>query len=98
VGAIGGLGGFVLPLAFGAANDLVDVWTSCFMLLFGLASVNLLWMHFAIRRQELAAAPQLNQLHFLPELGLYGGEADVQSFASRSQKTLRPNHSPKARG
>jgi NNP family nitrate/nitrite transporter-like MFS transporter len=98
VGAIGGLGGFVLPLAFGAANDLVDVWTSCFMLLFGLASVNLLWMHFAIRRQELAAAPQLNHLHFLPELGLHGGEADVQSFASGSQEALRPNHSPKARG
>ena len=98
VGAIGGLGGFVLPLAFGAANDLVDVWTSCFMLLFGLASVNLLWMHFAIRRQELEAAPQLNRLHFLPELGLHGSEADVQSLASPSEEALRPNYSPKATG
>ena len=42
VGAIGGLGGFVLPLAFGVMNDLADIWTSCFMLLFGLASVTLL--------------------------------------------------------
>jgi NNP family nitrate/nitrite transporter-like MFS transporter len=52
VGTIGGLGGFALPLAFGVMNDLVDVWTSCFMLLFGLASVSLLWMHFAILKQE----------------------------------------------
>jgi MFS transporter, NNP family, nitrate/nitrite transporter len=67
VGAIGGLGGFILPLAFGVANDLVDVWTSCFMLLFGLASLSLLWMHVAIRRQERASAPQLEQLRLLPE-------------------------------
>ena len=38
------------------------------MLLFGIASVNLLWMHFAIRRQERASAPQLEQFRFLPEL------------------------------
>lgn len=68
VGAIGGLGGFVLPLAFGVMNDLAGVWTSCFMLLFGIASVNLLWMHFAIRRQERASAPEIEQFRFLPEL------------------------------
>ncbi|MCH8200261.1 MAG: MFS transporter, partial [Chloroflexi bacterium] len=34
VGMIGGLGGFVLPIAFGVMNDLIGVWTSCFMLLF----------------------------------------------------------------
>jgi NNP family nitrate/nitrite transporter-like MFS transporter len=68
VGAIGGLGGFVLPLAFGLMNDITDVWTSCFMLLFGIASVGLTWMHFAIRRQERAAAPVIADLRFLPEL------------------------------
>ena len=68
VGAIGGLGGFVLPLAFGVMNDLAGVWTSCFMLLFAIASVNLLWMHFAIRRQERAAAPEIADFRFLPEL------------------------------
>ena len=68
VGAIGGLGGFVLPLAFGLMNDVTDVWTSCFMLLFSIASVNLSWMHFAIRRQERARAPEIAQLRFLPEL------------------------------
>jgi len=68
VGAIGGLGGFVLPLTFGLMTDLADVWTSCFMLLFGIASVNLFWMHFAIRRQERAAAPEIADFRFLPEL------------------------------
>ena len=68
VGAIGGLGGFVLPLAFGMMNDLTDVWTSCFMLLFGIASVSLGWMHFAIRHQERAAAPEIADFRFLPEL------------------------------
>ncbi|WP_268884970.1 hypothetical protein [Belnapia arida] len=33
VGLIGDLGGFILPIAFGAMNDLIGVWTSCFMLL-----------------------------------------------------------------
>lgn len=68
VGMIGGLGGFVLPIAFGAMNDLVGVWTSCFMLLFLIAVTNLTWMHFAIRRMERCLAPQLGGPHFLPEL------------------------------
>ncbi|HVJ03750.1 MAG TPA: MFS transporter [Sphingomonas sp.] len=56
VGMIGGLGGFVLPLAFGALNDLTGIWTSCFALLFLLVGVALVWMHFAIRHMESAAA------------------------------------------
>ena len=52
VGMIGGLGGFVLPIAFGVLNDLTGLWTSCFMLLFLLVSVALLWMHLAIRQME----------------------------------------------
>ena len=48
VGLVGGLGGFFLPISFGAMNDLVGVWTACFMLLFGVVVVALAWMHFAI--------------------------------------------------
>jgi NNP family nitrate/nitrite transporter-like MFS transporter len=55
VGMVGGLGGFVLPLAFGVLNDVTGVWTSCFVLLFVLVSVALIWMHFAIRHMERAA-------------------------------------------
>ncbi len=55
VGMIGGLGGFVLPIAFGVLLDLTGVWTSCFMLLFAIVAVALLWMHLAIRNMERAA-------------------------------------------
>ena len=65
---IGGLGGFILPIAFGAMNDLTGVWTSCFMLLFALVGTALLWMHFAILRMERARAPELETLPELPEM------------------------------
>ncbi len=76
VGMIGGLGGFFLPIAFGVMNDLIGVWTSCFMLLFALVAVALAWMHFAIRRMERKAlAEQLAGLPELPELQqLHGPE------------------------
>lgn len=69
VGMIGGLGGFVLPIAFGVMMDLTGVWTSCFMLLFALVALALLWMHFAIRRMEQAALPEgMPELPQLPEM------------------------------
>ena len=68
VGMIGGLGGFILPIAFGVMNDLTGVWTSCFMLLFGLVGTALLWMHFSIRRMERARLPDLEMLPELPEM------------------------------
>ncbi|MBN8913187.1 MAG: MFS transporter [Rhizobiales bacterium] len=69
VGMIGGLGGFVLPIVFGLLNDLTGIWTSCFVLLFLIVSVSLVWMHVSIRRMErLAAEPDLSQLPQLPEM------------------------------
>ena len=69
VGMIGGLGGFVLPIAFGVMLDLTGVWTSCFMLLFGLVAGALIWMHFSIRQMERAALPdELGALPQLPEM------------------------------
>ncbi len=68
VGLIGGLGGFILPISFGALNDLTGVWTSCFMLLFAVVSVNMLWMHLAVQRMERRAFPELKTLRSLPEL------------------------------
>ncbi|WP_149575949.1 nitrate/nitrite transporter [Xanthobacter oligotrophicus] len=69
VGMIGGLGGFVLPLMFGVLNDLTGLWTSCFMLLFVLATGALAWMHFAIRQMEREATGQtLETLPQLPEM------------------------------
>ena len=47
---------FVLPIAFGALNDLTGVWSSCFMLLFVVVAACLAWMHVAILRIEQARA------------------------------------------
>lgn len=55
VGVIGGLGGFSLPIIFGAAADLVGVRSSCFMVLYGVLAACMIFMHFAIqnlRKQE----------------------------------------------
>ncbi|WP_286829886.1 MULTISPECIES: MFS transporter [Kordiimonas] len=73
VGLIGGLGGFVLPITFGFMNDVIGVWTSCFMLLTVLIAVALTWMHFAIQRLEKQRIPELRGPRNLPELeGLKG--------------------------
>ncbi|MFO1148062.1 MAG: MFS transporter [Alsobacter sp.] len=76
VGMIGGLGGFILPIVFGVLNDLTGLWTSCFMLLFLIVSVSLLWMHFAIRQMEKEAGGRaLDTLPQLPEMEeLHGPE------------------------
>lgn len=55
VGMIGGLGGFVLPIAFGILNQATGLWSSCFMLLFVLATGLFAWMHISIRMEENAA-------------------------------------------
>ncbi len=68
VGAIGGLGGFFLPIAFGVMNDVTGVWTSCFMLLFVLVAIALLWMHGAIRLMERRRIGALKTLPQLPEM------------------------------
>ena len=70
VGLIGGLGGFFLPLCFGILNDLTNIWTSCFMLLFVLVTGALAWMHLAIRVMEKQQYPELQGPKFLPELDL----------------------------
>jgi len=72
VGLIGGLGGFVLPIAFGVMNDLTRIWTSCFMLLFIIVAVSLLWMHFAILYTEKRRIPELAAPQYLPEEDLLG--------------------------
>jgi len=42
VGMAGGLGGFLLPIMFGALLDLLGVPSSCFMLLYGIVWVSLI--------------------------------------------------------
>ena len=68
-GLIGGLGGFVLPIAFGLMADLTSIWTSCFLLLFLIALASLVWMQLSIRQMEHRAAGEvLAKLPALAEL------------------------------
>jgi NNP family nitrate/nitrite transporter-like MFS transporter len=54
VGLAGGLGGFVLPIMFGALVDLTGIRSSCFMLMYGVVWVSLIWMYFTeVRRAEV---------------------------------------------
>jgi NNP family nitrate/nitrite transporter-like MFS transporter len=46
VGLMGGLGGFVLPIMFGALVDITGVNSSVFMLLWGVTLVSLIWMYW----------------------------------------------------
>jgi MFS transporter, NNP family, nitrate/nitrite transporter len=60
VGLIGGLGGFLLPIKFGALLDLTGVRSSAFMLLFGITTVSVGWMQIAAiqrRREEKPSLP-----------------------------------------
>ncbi len=55
VGLAGGLGGFLLPIMFGALVDLTGVRSSCFMLMYGIVWVSLIWMYWTeIRGHELS--------------------------------------------
>ncbi len=84
VGLVGGLGGFVLPIMFGVMLDLTGVWTSCFMLLFGLIIVATVWMHFAIlvmereaRETKLEALPELPEMAEIHTPAQHGALAGV---------------------
>ncbi len=54
VGLAGGLGGFVLPIMFGALQDITGVRSSAFMLMYGVVWVSLIWMYFTeVRRMPV---------------------------------------------
>jgi NNP family nitrate/nitrite transporter-like MFS transporter len=45
VGLAGGMGGFLLPIMFGALQDLTGIRSSCFMLMYAVVWVSLIWMY-----------------------------------------------------
>ncbi len=54
VGLAGGLGGFVLPIMFGALLDFTGIRSSAFMLMYGVVWVSLIWMYWTeVRRTEV---------------------------------------------
>jgi NNP family nitrate/nitrite transporter-like MFS transporter len=67
VGVLGGMGGFFFPIIFGVLLDWSGLWTTCWVSLFLVASVCLLWMHLVIRRMMLQGAPGLMRRVERPE-------------------------------
>ena len=60
VGMAGGLGGFLLPIMFGAILDLLGVNSSCFMLLYGIVWVSLTLNYLTeVRRTPVMGGVQL---------------------------------------
>jgi len=54
VGLVGGLGGFLLPIMFGALVDLTGIRSSAFMLMYGVVWVSLIWMYTTeVRKMDL---------------------------------------------
>jgi NNP family nitrate/nitrite transporter-like MFS transporter len=54
VGLAGGLGGFLLPIMFGALVDLTGIRSSAFMLMYAIVWVSLIWMYWTeVRRTEV---------------------------------------------
>jgi NNP family nitrate/nitrite transporter-like MFS transporter len=54
VGLAGGMGGFVLPIMFGALMDLTGIRSSAFMLMYGVVWVSLIWMYWTeVRKTEM---------------------------------------------
>ncbi len=58
VGLAGGLGGFLLPILFGLLVDLTGIRTSCFMLLYALVWVSLIWMYWTEVRGAEVMGPR----------------------------------------
>ena len=66
VGLVGGLGGFLLPIIFGVLVDLTGVRSSCFMLLYGITWVSLIWMYWT----EVRGADVIKgHAHVSPKVG-----------------------------
>ena len=62
VGLAGGMGGFLMPIMFGALVDMTGVRSSAFMLMFGIVWVSLIWMYWTEVRPLKISRHQQRQL------------------------------------
>lgn len=58
VGVLGGLGGFFCPIIFGYLLEWTGLWTSCWMFMFALSLVCLIWMHLTVQSMMRKKHPQ----------------------------------------
>ncbi len=59
VGVLGGLGGFFCPIIFGYLLEGTGLWTSCWMFMFLLSAICLIWMNKVIQRMMRKKQPEL---------------------------------------
>ncbi|MDQ7089057.1 MAG: hypothetical protein Q9M50_00180 [Methylococcales bacterium] len=57
-----------MPICFGLMNDIIGVWTSCFMLLLVIVGISLVWMHVSIVLSNRKLCPEMKCLTALPEV------------------------------
>lgn len=57
VGVLGGLGGFFCPIIFGYLLEGTGLWTSCWMFMFFLSALCLIWMHRVIQKMMRQKVP-----------------------------------------
>jgi NNP family nitrate/nitrite transporter-like MFS transporter len=62
VGLAGGLGGFVLPILFGALVDITGIRSSAFMLMYAVVWVSLIWMYWTEVRKASPMGDQSKSL------------------------------------
>jgi NNP family nitrate/nitrite transporter-like MFS transporter len=68
VGVIGGLGGFVGPIIFGYLLEFTGLWTSCWMFMFILSLICLIWLHLSTKELLEKEAPiALMHIDMLPK-------------------------------
>ena len=63
VGLTGGIGGFLFPIMFGALMDFTGIRSSCFMLMYGVVWVSLIWMYITEVRRIEVIGPRAASLH-----------------------------------
>jgi MFS family permease len=92
VGLAGGLGGFVLPIMFGAMMDLTGIRSSAFMLMYGVVWVSLIWMYLTeVRGTHILGAdtPALVKLH-TPHLVIHRSPYAKHQSLPRPCAPVRP--------
>jgi NNP family nitrate/nitrite transporter-like MFS transporter len=58
VGVLGGLGGFFCPIIFGYLLKGTGLWTSCWLFMFFLSALCLVWMHSTITKMNRNNSPE----------------------------------------
>ncbi len=88
VGVIGGLGGFVLPILFGTLLQATGLWTTCWLVLFGLSLACLAWMVRVVQRLMAEGAPQLAREIETPQIArhLEGLAHEMEALAARLRR------------